>query len=201
VFDPAKHREVSPIALDSSSILIAGNGSVNVAPLGTALPTDSSTALNAAFLNLGYVSEDGATISDSKTKEPVRAWQSFYAIKNVVTESDLRISFVLLQWDAATVPLAFGGGVIAETAPGSGEWRYTPPPPEQIDERALVLEWQFDAATFRLVTPRMQVAEGIETQLARASTAQLPIVLTAMGTEGVDAYTIYTDHPSWATTP
>ncbi len=49
-------------------------GAIYVAPLGTALPTDSSTALNAAFKCLGYASEDGVTNSNSPESDNVKAW-------------------------------------------------------------------------------------------------------------------------------
>lgn len=37
------------------------SGYIWVAPLGTAVPTDATTELNAAFVGLGYLSEDGLT--------------------------------------------------------------------------------------------------------------------------------------------
>lgn len=36
-----------------------------LAPLGTTLPTDNSTPLDAAFLNMGFLGEDGVSFSDS----------------------------------------------------------------------------------------------------------------------------------------
>lgn len=49
-------------------------GAVFAAPLGTALPTDATTALNAAFKELGYVSEDGVTNNNTPESENVKAW-------------------------------------------------------------------------------------------------------------------------------
>lgn len=49
-------------------------GAVYRAPLGTTLPTDTTTALDAAFKCVGYVSEDGMTNSLSRTSDPIKAW-------------------------------------------------------------------------------------------------------------------------------
>lgn len=49
-------------------------GAVYRAPLGTALPTDATTALASAFVDMGYISEDGVTNSNSPETEKIRAW-------------------------------------------------------------------------------------------------------------------------------
>lgn len=49
-------------------------GAVHVADTGSTLPTDATTALDAAFASLGYVSEDGVTNSVSIDSEAIKAW-------------------------------------------------------------------------------------------------------------------------------
>ncbi len=49
-------------------------GAVYRAPSGTALPTDATTALADAFKELGFVSEDGVTNTNSADTEDIYAW-------------------------------------------------------------------------------------------------------------------------------
>lgn len=49
-------------------------GSVFRAPAGSTLPKDASSELDAAFKNLGYISEDGVTNSASIESKEIKAW-------------------------------------------------------------------------------------------------------------------------------
>jgi hypothetical protein len=172
------HREEAttvPNALDSTEVVVGGNGAVYVAPVGTALPTSvlPFSTLNAAFRQVGYTSEDGVTFTDGKTIEDVRAWQAFYPIRKIITEKESSIEFVMRQWNQDNVVTAFGGGTIVEM-PG-GVTKYLPPGPGDLTFLAMVVEWTDGTNNFRLVLPRGQVTGEVSANVTRTSAADLPI--------------------------
>lgn len=62
---------------DSTKVSVGkpgATGAVFAAPVGTAIPQDATTKLDAAFKNLGYVSEDGLTNSVETDTEDLKAW-------------------------------------------------------------------------------------------------------------------------------
>ena len=50
------------------------SGAIYRAPIGTTLPTDASTTLDVAFVELGYVSEDGVKNNNTAESDDVKAW-------------------------------------------------------------------------------------------------------------------------------
>lgn len=179
---------------DVDEILIGANGTLWVGPVGTAAPADETAAPNAAFLDVGFLSEDGVTVRDSKDQSIVNVWQMFYAARRPITGRDFTISGALRQWSKITVPLAFGGGAI--TTPSAGHFKYTPPAPEVLDDRAVLLDWVDGTRKYRLVVPRMSVTDAVETNIKRSDPADLPIALGVLGEDGVTPWYLLTNDPA-----
>ena len=98
-------------APSTSKIRIAGTGAIWKAPLGTALPTDSITAWNAAFVNLGYL-EDGFELEQDLTTKDLNAWQTVETIRTITTMLIRKLLFTINQTDKDTVALALGGATV-----------------------------------------------------------------------------------------
>lgn len=184
------------MAVDSSEILVGANGSVHVAPTGTTLPTDADEVLDDAFVDLGYVNENGVALADTKTVEPIPVWQAFYPVRRIVTDRDFTATFALAQWNKDTVKLAFGGGDV--TSPGAGQYKYTPPDPEDRDERALVVEWQDGTKNYRLVVPVCEITDAVNTNVVRTDNAELPVTLGVNGSDAEAPWLLYTDDPAFS---
>ena len=183
---------------NSAEVRIAGNGGLFLAPLGSALPTSPTATLDAAFVDLGYFSEDGVTVSPERTIEKFRAWQSRKPVRQSITAEDITIGGSLLQWNNETIPVFFGGGTVTETTGPPDYWTYTPPASGTIDERAMVLEWQDGLYTYRLVAARTVNGELGEITLTGTALGELPInveILEPSG--GGDSWELITDDPAF----
>lgn len=72
------------------------DGGIYLAPAGTTLPTDATTALASAFVNLGYISEDGVTIQETRTSEDIKEWNGD-VIDVLTTEHNVKIKAKFIE--------------------------------------------------------------------------------------------------------
>lgn len=71
-------------------------GAIFRAPIGTPLPTSATEALDAAFLELGYVSEDGVTNNNTATTETTYDWGGT-PVLNEQTEKPDEWTYTLIE--------------------------------------------------------------------------------------------------------
>lgn len=184
---------------DTDELVIAPEGRIMVAPVGTAVSaTDVEAALDADWRELGYATEDGVTLSVGKEIQDIRGWQSMDPLRRVVTDRNVTVAFTLRQLNLDTVPFAYGGGEV--TPVGVGNYLYTPPEPSEIDERALLIEWEDGDKNYRLHVRRGSVTEAVETQLVRNDTANLPVTFGALTPDDADIFDLITNDPAFAET-
>jgi hypothetical protein len=168
------------MALDASEIQLALNQHLYVAPVGTAMPTDVSTALPAAWIDVGYIGEDSASINPSVDTEEIRAAQSLYAVRRVVTGRAFTLSLTLLQRNAETLKMGFGGGTVETTG---GVSTYTPPSAGELYERAFVFEVEDGEDKARFCLYKGMPSLSGEISFARADTGY-ELEIQSLPTEG-----------------
>ena len=85
------------------------SGGVRWARAGSTLPTDPTTALDAAYVPLGYVGEDGVTESAERSTEEIFAWGGV-KVRTVQTQYSGSLSFVLIESRRAGALARLSGG-------------------------------------------------------------------------------------------
>ena len=95
------------MAANSSLVHFGAIGTVHVAAVGTAAPTDATTALAAAWKDVGWISEDGVGLNDtSEDGSEFKGWGGI--IRTVAGSVSKEISFSCLETSQLVWELYFG---------------------------------------------------------------------------------------------
>lgn len=82
-------------------------GALFVAPAGTTLPTDAQSDLDAAFVNLGYVSDEGLVNNIETDVEDVFAWGGDNVLSDQTTFMEM-FTFNLIETNVEVAKLYYG---------------------------------------------------------------------------------------------
>lgn len=136
-------------------------GGVYYAPIGTALPTDASTALAAEFIGLGYVSEDGIVPEREQSVEQILAWGGD-VVEALVTEDAKSFEFTLLEVFSSAVQKFLHGEDNVVVTPGvagtSGETVTITDKAFKPEDCVLVFDMRHEGKKRRVVVTSANVA-------------------------------------------
>lgn len=93
-------------------------GAVHWAPLGSTLPTSATASLDGAFVELGYVSEDGLTNNNSPESDTVKAWGGDTVLSLQTDRPDTFALTLLEAMNSDVLKTIYGSANV--TADGSG---------------------------------------------------------------------------------
>ena len=175
----------------------AATGSVRVAPLGTTLPTDTSTALNAAFKDLGHVGESGITESTDRSIDKKKNFGGV-TVKILQTDYVHTFKFTLLEsLNAEVLKTIWGAANVTTTAATSGHGVLLTV--KKTKAKLPKLAWVFDTldselgAAYRNCIPQGQIMTVDPTVIVHTDTIEYGLELEVFpDATGVHVYT-YTD--------
>lgn len=151
------------------------------APIGTALPTNSSTALNVAFKGLGYVGEEGVVFAPARSTDKKKAWGGDI-VKVLQTEYSETWQFTLIEYRNAEVQkLVFGDSNVTVTAAtvSAGTLLAVKHNGDVLPRQEFVFEMFEGAATDRVVLPNAQVTEVGEVTYSDEEIIAYPVTVEA----------------------
>ncbi len=100
-------------------------GAIFFAPAGTALPTDATSSLSAAFTCLGYVTEDGVTESVAEEGDDIQAWGPEDVMHSQTSYSKTLTLNLLETSKPAVLQFVYGKDNVTINLDGSLKWRDT----------------------------------------------------------------------------
>lgn len=166
-------------------------GGIYWAPLGTALPTDESATLPAAFTPLGYISEDGVRPSRDTSIEKIKAWGGDIVAALLADESR-SFEFTLLEvFYAEVLKFVYGAENVTMTpaTPTSGTKYAVTDVGGKRDNAILVFDMRHGSKRRRLVVPAADYnVTGEEPYVDNALTAYTVTVEAIKDSTGVRVY-------------
>jgi hypothetical protein len=150
-------------------------GGVYVAPLGTALPVTSVATLNVAFVGLGYVSEDGLTMTKGGDMTVIRAWGG-EPVKIVKTTDDLTFSWNFIETSDAVMSEIFGSANVTVGATDA----IIKVNGVQVGPREWVFEIIDGAFNLRVVVPNAELTSEVSVTFVDGQPITWPATITAL---------------------
>lgn len=116
------------MSLDATKVRVGVTGAVYKAATSTSAPTSVSSALT-SFTDLGYVSEDGVTITlpEAGDRTPIKGWQGDATVRVIrgTTDDNPTVQFTLLETSLAVIETYFGSTATQTVTDGSVEFDTT----------------------------------------------------------------------------
>lgn len=168
----------------------ADGAAVYAAPLGTTLPTTATASLDNAFVDLGWVSEDGVTNSISRETTKHRAWGG-EVVKVTQDNYTETVKFTLLETSADVLSVVYGDDNVTE----SGDTITVEHSRLMLDRQSFVIDFIDGDRAGRIVVREGQVTELGDVMYVHKDLTRYELTVDVFKPEAVDnAVVAYFDY-------
>jgi hypothetical protein len=182
------------MAGSSANVRVWEGADVYYAPVGTTLPTDTTTALNAAFKPIGILSTDGLTKTRGKDVKSLFGW-GVGKVRNTKKNFEKGFQFVAMEDNDANFVLSNPGSTSA-TATGVTTRTVKR---EVTKVYAWVIQLTDGTITKRLVVPRGEAQADGEKKLSDDDSENTQYTVDALAAADGTFFLEITDDPGAAT--
>lgn len=179
---------------NEDAVRVGVTGTVYVAPKGTALPTDVTTSLNAAFESVGFISEDALTESLSITTERLKAWQRPVGIRSLTTDIEWTFQFGMLETSPLALELFYAG---AESTVDTGIATTTISATPSSPQKAMVVEIVDGDVITRYAIPVVEIGDRDEVEHTNSAGTVWGVTVNVMGSSLDDLGYRITNDPAF----
>lgn len=181
--------------VNNTNNILAGRpkaaGGAYVAPLGSTLPTDATTALDAAFKSLGFVGDAGVVESIGRTSSTVKAWGG-EIVKSLQTDFSVSYQVTLIEsLNSDVVKAVNGDGNVVVTAAGAtkGNTLAISVKSDPLDYQCWDFEVMDGETSVRIVIPNGQVTTVGDVTYSDSAVIAYPVTIQAFpDANGVNAF-------------
>ena len=175
-------------------------GAVMAAPLGTALPTTPIIAPNVAFVDLGYISEDGISFSEALEWQKIYDWGGDQ-VRTFLSKATFTLKWSFLETNDDALKASYDTSNVTITAATVSTGKYTALKYNTVEPTPKA--WLIHMADSqlvdaprksRLVIPNGQITERGDKSYTRNGGIMWPVTLECYpDSSGNSAYQYFTD--------
>lgn len=178
----------------AEAVAHAITGELSKAPIGATAPTDATTVLDAAFVGLGHISDDGVSLDPDETTQKTRAWGG-QVVRAVTSESSLSLGLTLIEYTGEVLEAFWRGSAVTE--PGAGNFTFSIQAPTP-DPSAWVLDFVDGLKRYRFYVPRGEIIDRGEITLATGDAIGHEITIECLPDANQDLMIPFSTDVNWS---
>lgn len=185
------------MSLNANAVRVAITGAAYVAPPGTTMPTDSEAVWPTGVTDVGWISDDGITESNSSDTTEIKGWQGGQTVRKVISSSEMTFKFTCIETSKTVLELYHKGSKVI-TTDGKSVLAIKAPGP---DRRMFGFDVIDGDSHVRIVVPDGEVTETGDITYKSDEAIAYELTVTAYpGPDGTVAIK-YSSDPAWDSEP